>query len=310
MPVSYLEQYNDPVRVSIPGLIALSQYSRSLSLKSNRVIAAQGGNYYSSFKGRGMEYDESRLYQSGDDIRNLDWRVTARTGKAHTKLFREERERPVFICTDYRAPMFFATRGKYKSVIATEIASLLAWSAVQNGDRIGGMIFSEHIQHEFKTGRGKSAALYFISQLARHPAWKNNREAEQNEQSGEEALSNLSRAVRPGSLIFLLSDFRYFNRRARSHLVNLSRHNEIVMIFIYDLFERQLPLAGQYRLRQGQREIEIDTHNERYRKEYREQFDNRRIYLMNLVNSTSIRFLECSTQDDPCLILKKGVYSR
>ena len=88
-----------------------------------------------------MEFDESRLYQPGDDIRNMDWRVTARTGKPHTKLFREERERPVFVWVDYRAPMFFATQGVFKSVFVARMAALIAWNAVQQGDRIGGLIF-------------------------------------------------------------------------------------------------------------------------------------------------------------------------
>ena len=116
-----------------------------------------------------MEYDESRLYQPGDDIRNIDWRVTARTGKPHTKLFREERERPVHVWVDLRAPMFFATRGKYKAVRAAELASLFAWTACQQGDRIGGIVFSDNSHHELKPQRGKSAVLRLIKFMVEAP---------------------------------------------------------------------------------------------------------------------------------------------
>ena len=126
------EQIPTPANITTAGLIALSKKSRGLSLKSGLIGALQAGDYQSAFKGRGMEYDESRLYQPGDDIRNIDWRVTARTGKAHTKLFREERERPVHLWVDFRAPMFFATRGKFKAVIAAELAGLFAWTGLRN----------------------------------------------------------------------------------------------------------------------------------------------------------------------------------
>ena len=310
MSASYSDKYNDPVSVTLPALIALSRYSRNLSLKSRRVLAAHSGGYQSSFKGRGMEYDESRPYQAGDDIRNLDWRVTARTGHAYTKLFREERERPVFICVDYRAAMFFATRGRYKAVVATEAAALLTWSAIQYGDRVGGMVFAEHSHHEFQPKRGQSAGLYFINQLVQHPAWKDNNNPQQEQHFDEETLAHLVRVVRPGSLIFLLSDFRYFNERARLHLLSMSRHNEIVMMFIYDPFEHSLPDSGRYRLRQGRREIELDAYNRQYRREYRRRFNDRRGYLLALAGAGTIRLLECTTQDDPYLILKKGLYSR
>ena len=141
------EVVESPVAVTTSGLIALSRKSRGLSLRTGMISALQSGDYQSAFKGRGMEYDESRLYQPGDDIRNIDWRVTARSGKVHTKLFREERERPVHLWVDFRAPMFFATRGKFKSVIAAELASLFAWRANRQGDGIGGIVFSENTHH-------------------------------------------------------------------------------------------------------------------------------------------------------------------
>ncbi|MBE9568426.1 MAG: DUF58 domain-containing protein, partial [Proteobacteria bacterium] len=128
--------------ISTQSLIRLRMHASQLLLNSSKIHAKQGGAYLSSFKGRGMEFDESRIYQAGDDIRNMDWRVTARTGTAHTKVFREERERPVLLWLDLNASMMFATRNKFKSVIATELASLIAWSAARNNDRIGGLIFS------------------------------------------------------------------------------------------------------------------------------------------------------------------------
>ena len=205
------DKADDIVRVKLETLIKLSQQAHQLPLKSKRVLSRLNGNFISPFKGRGMEFDESRPYQPGDDIRSIDWRVTARSGKTHTKLYREERERPVLIWVDLRKPMFFASQGMFKSVLAAKAAALLAWSSTQHNDRLGGIIFSEEQHNELRPKRGKSATLHFLQQLAKHSAWdKNNRNAMTDSiiesQSAEHALNRLRRVAKPGSLIFLISD--------------------------------------------------------------------------------------------------------
>ena len=127
---------NAATRVTSRELIELRRHARKLDLTRRRPALAQlAGNHASRFRGRGMDYQESRAYQPGDDIRNMDWRVTARSGRAHTKLFQEERERPVVFCIDLGPSLFFATRGALKSVIAARAATLLAWAAAAQGDR-------------------------------------------------------------------------------------------------------------------------------------------------------------------------------
>jgi uncharacterized protein (DUF58 family) len=310
MSVVVAEKYSEAVRVSVQTLVKLSQAGANLPLKSKQILSRQGGDYQSPFKGRGMEYDESRLYQPGDDIRNLDWRVTARTGKPYTKLFREERERPVFVWVDYRAPMFFATRGKYKSVMAAHMASLLAWSAINHGDRIGGIIFSEQIHHEFKPLRGKSGVLHLIKNLSDHPSWDQPPSSGNNIQAGARALMRLRRVARPGSLIFLLSDFRHFDETACSQLVRLSQHNDVAMIFIHDPLEETLPRSGRYRLSNGPREVVIDTYDSQFVDDYSKQFAAHRDKLERLSRTCRINLLMCSTIDDPFQILYQGLCSR
>lgn len=299
--------FNESVHISVPLLVRLSQFASGLSLHSTRILARQSGDYLSPFKGRGMEFDESRLYQPGDDTRNIDWRVTARTGKTHTKLFREERERPVFVWTDLRAPMFFATKGRYKSVMAARLASLLAWSAIRQGDRIGGVIFSEDIHHELKPQRGKSGVLRLINQLVHHPAWQTEKSAGPDENAGTRALMRLRRVVRPGSMIFLLSDFRNLDETAISQIVTLSRHNEIVMIFIYDQLESMLPSAGQYRVSDGHEEVLLETFDKQRVAKYHQRFSEHKQTLQQLARRNRLHFITCSTEDDPLVVLQTGL---
>ena len=161
-----------PVRVALADLLRLRAAGEAIRLTAPRVRVAAAGGHLSPYKGRGVEFDESRPYQPGDDLRTIDWRVTARTGKPHTKVFREERNRPVFVWLDLRRPMLFATRGAYKGVRAAEMAALIAWSAVANGDRLGGLVFSETEHHELRPALGLRSALRLFQKIAADSLWQ------------------------------------------------------------------------------------------------------------------------------------------
>ena len=160
-----------PARIELAELIGLKRAGESLRVGALRVRALDSGGHLSRFKGRGVEFDESRPYEPGDDLRHMDWRVTARTGKPHTKVFREERDRPVILWLDLRRPMLFATRGAYKAVRAAQTAALVAWSAVANGDRLGGLVFSEHEHVELRPRLGHRAALRLFRVLTEPVFW-------------------------------------------------------------------------------------------------------------------------------------------
>ena len=152
-------------------LIALRFPARQLELgRRNRALSALAGPNKSNFRGRGIDFEEVRSYQPGDDIRTIDWRVTARTGSAHTKLFREERERPVLVVVDQRSSMFFGSSHCFKSVLAAQLASLLAWSALDAGDRVGGLVFNEAGHREIRPRRSRKTVLALLSQLPRTTA--------------------------------------------------------------------------------------------------------------------------------------------
>lgn len=301
------DHINEAVEISVPVLVRLSRFAAFLPLGAEKILARQSGDYQSPFKGRGMEFDESRLYQAGDDIRNIDWRVTARTGKTHTKLFREERERQVFVWVDLRASMFFATRGKYKAVIASRMASLLAWSAIHHGDRVGGVIFSDDNHHELKPQRGKSGALRLINHMVKHPTWENSDTVVKDKSAGMRSLVRLRRLARPGSLIFMLSDFRNLDDKMEAQLILLSRHTDVVMVFIYDQLEQALPTAGLYRVSNGEDEIMLDTYDRQRTESYHAHFVSHQQRLERLAKTGSIHLIPCSTEEDPLSVLQSGL---
>lgn len=300
----------DVARVSVAGLVALKLPAAALPLGLGPIQAPPAGRRLSTFKGRGMEFAETRPYQAGDDIRSLDWRVTARTGKPHTKLFREERERPMFLWVDYRTPMFFATRGTFKAVAAARLAGLLAWGANHHGDRIGGLVFSEHAHHESKPMPGQGATLRFIKELAAHPAWQAWRATATEPGAGNHALARLRRLVRPGSLVFLISDFREIDASGEAHLIQLGCRSEVTMILVHDPLESHLPPRGRYRLSDGRTNVVLDTGSPDLRGRYEERFERHCQRLHDLARHHGFRLWSCGTSDDPLKVLMSGLGTR
>jgi len=233
--------YQTGVDVQLDELLSYKQQEK-LQLQPTASAAYQqlAGNYLAKIKGRGMEFAEVRHYQAGDDVRTIDWSVTARTGKAHTKLFHEEKERPVFILLDLSDSMIFGSQFVFKSVQACHLASLLSWQAKQRGDRLGGIVFNQQQVAELKpTGRSKGLMrfLHQSQQLCMTQPFKGNAEP----QSLLVQLKRLSRLVQTGSQIHLISDFSQLDSASQKLLTLINRHNQINAWQISDPLEQVLP---------------------------------------------------------------------
>lgn len=301
-----------PVSVSQSGLIRLSGPARAIALDVMRINSLQTGAYVSHFRGRGMEFDESRPYQPGDDPRNIDWRVTARSSEAYTKLFREERERPVLIMTDLRSNMHFATKGCFKSVNATRAAALLAWAAHHRGDRLGGLVFGDSRHREMRPRLGRQAALRYVHELVTHPDWKIKADqgALDEEPPLTQAMAMLRRVAHPGSLVIIISDFVGLSRAAKSYLTGIARHNEVLAVFLSDPLERQLPPPGRYRLVSHDAEMAIDTYANNARSDYRHAFQERVHDMEAFCHRYGIHLMPLSTDDDPVQSLQQTLGKR
>lgn len=249
-----------------------------------------------------MEFNESRVYQPGDDVRNIDWRVTARTGVAHTKMFREERERPVFVSVDDRSAMRFATQGRFKSVIAAQLAALLAWTATQQGDRVGGEIFNDMENREFRPRRGKQNVLHMLQAFSQSPNLTPTAPG-----SLQPAFSRLHRLVHPGSLVCVISDFHGFDEGAQKEMVNVSRHSEVLLLHVHDRLEASLPQAGRYRLGLSGRSFDINTADSAYCSGYHRRFQRRVDILERMCRKGRMKKITCRTDESPAVILRDAI---
>jgi uncharacterized protein (DUF58 family) len=299
------------VSINLADLIALRGESRGFSLRPGQIRAAQSGGYRSRVRGRGMEFAEVRCYQQGDDVRSIDWRVTARQGKPHTKLFQEERERAVLLAVDYRRPMFFATRGSFKAVQASKLAALLAWRSLQQGDRVGAFLFSEERQCELRPQLGKAGVLNLLRQMVADPAWQRPlHHPFEPQQRLAQTLMRLRRVARPGSLILLLSDFSQWDEQVEKQLSLLSRHNDLGLIFCHDPLEAELPPAGSYRVSDGKNDLTMSTLDRSGRDHYRDKFVKHLQTIEQFCRQRRSLFLTCATNQSPLDCLQQGLLKR
>jgi len=238
------------IGLTIDELIQYQSKSSLINLAGNKNLHGKmSGNYLARSKGRGMEFDEVRHYQNGDDIRAIDWRVTARTGKTHTKLFREEIERPVLIATDLSTNMLFGSKLLFKSVQAAHLAALVAWHAKGRGDRIGGIVFNESQHSELKPRSRQQGVLHYLQALI--TTHENSQQPSTPAQPADHTLSfeqnclRIRQIARPGSLVYLITDGHHINQETIRHLSNVSRHCELVVCLISDPLELALPESAK-----------------------------------------------------------------
>jgi uncharacterized protein (DUF58 family) len=289
------------VHAQLERLLALRFPARQLDIRQRRRALTQlAGGQRSNFRGRGLEFEEVRGYQPGDDIRAIDWRVTARTGAAHTKLFHEERERPVLLLVDQRAAMRFGSRHCFKSVVAAELAALLAWSALADNERIGALLLHDDDHRELRPRNNRRAVLALLSALAEPAA----------DSGGSLALAEALRAARriarPGTSLFILSDFHdALEDAAREELFQLTRHTEITALRIVDPLEQCLPPDGRYAVSDGRQRCELDTAGAALQARFAALLAAEQQALVEALQRLGIPLLEASTEDPPLSVLAR-----
>jgi uncharacterized protein (DUF58 family) len=233
---------------------------RTIELKTRRLVDGLfSGLYLSSFKGRGIEFDEVREYVPGDDVRSIDWNVTARTGRTYIKRHVEERELTVMLLVDISGSTAFGTAGRLKRQLEAEICATLAFSALRNNDRVGLLLFSGRVERLIPPGKGRNHVLRMVRELlVAEPR------APGTDVAG--ALDYLNRIFKGGTLLFMLSDFRAgdFTRQLRI----ASRRHDMVALEIEDPGERSLPSVGLLRLQDAEtgQELVVDLRDEQVRR--------------------------------------------
>lgn len=250
------------------------------------------GQYHSAFKGRGMAFSEVREYQFGDDVRDIDWNVTARQQRPYIKVFEEEREMTVMLLVDVSASRNFGAVGELKKEMITEIAATLAFSTIQNNDKIGVIFFSDRIEKFIPPQKGKKHVLYIIRELIDFTSEHTGTELSQ-------ALRYLTNAIKKRCTVFFISDF--ITPEDFSNAMTIAnRKHDVVAIQVYDKRETELPRAGLVKLCDAERgkEVWVDTSSRRVRDGYAAWWSERQKRMEDSLKKSRVDMVSVATDED------------
>ena len=283
--------------VTIKDLVKLTA-ATGKTRKRKRKARKLTGDRFSRQRGRGVDFEEVRLYQPGDDVRNIDWNVTARKNEPHTKVFTEEREKPTLVVVDQTATMFFGSRLRLKSVVAAEIAARLAWVTLAQHDRVGGVVFGEDGTMTTKPLRNSRSVVKLLHDVATaNQALRVNNLHQTKERLWESMISHLQCVAPHHHRIIVISDFKNISQEAIKDLMRRGRHNELQVFHVYDELETNLPPANQYTVTSASNTIDFDsagnTTKREYSRRYQVRMDRLKAYcVQNLVAFESLSTTE------------------
>lgn len=248
------------------------------------------GNYESAFKGRGLEFEEVREYMPGDDIRSIDWNVTARQNKPFIKTFKDERELTVMFVVDVSASSRFGTFKKFKNEIAAEITALLAYTALKNNDKVGLIIFSDHVEHYIPPKKGRGHIWRLIREILTY-------ESNSKKTDIKAPLDYLNQVIKKRAITFLISDFQDDNYQ--SQLRTIKKRHDLIAIGIYDQRELDIPNIGFIELEDAEtgESILVNTSSKKFRSQFAKESKRQMISQEEFFRSSAIDFIQISTSE-------------
>ena len=264
---------------------------RKIEIKTRRLSDHMfGGEYHSTFKGRGMTFSEVRQYQFGDDVRSIDWNVTARYNEPYIKVFEEERELTLMLIVDISGSELFGTDGQFKNEIVTEIAATLAFSALQNNDKIGLILFSDEIELFIPPKKGKSHVLRIIRELLEH-------KPNSKETDIAMALKYFSKIIKKKAIVFVLSDF--ITDAYRETLKIVAGKHDITGIRVYDKNEEQIPNLGVVQMEDQETGASflVNTASRTVRKNYQANYQTKLQYFSDSFKKSGAGTLDCRVDE-------------
>ncbi|MFL2524095.1 MAG: DUF58 domain-containing protein [Candidatus Neomarinimicrobiota bacterium] len=279
---------------------------RQIEIRTKNVVNDFfGGDYHSNFKGRGMTFSEVREYVPGDDVRSIDWNVTARTGKPHIKIFEEERELSVLILIDVSSSGVFGSKKDLKIDLGVEIAAMLSFSAIKNNDKVGLALFSDKIEKYIPPKKGKKHVLRLITDIVNHDFENSNKRT-----SIKTAIDFANKISKRKSVIFLISDF--IDDNFWNELKFLNFKHDVVGLQIYDSYERNFPNVGLINIHDSEtgENTWIDTTSKKNREKFQKNSDEKLDKFSMKCKNIGFDLLQISTDDDYIKFLMQFFRSR
>ena len=276
------------VYVQLDELVRLQHKASGFSFLPRQPIhSILSGRHTSKLRGRGLNFEELRNYLPGDDTRNIDWKVTARTRIPHVRIYTEEKDRTVWLLIDQRVGMFFGSQQRMKSVVAAEVAAISAWRVLSAGDRVGALVFNDSEISVVPPHRSRERVMQILKQVVKkNHALSANRDLKPDTNKLNEVLKQACILARHDCLVCLITDGDGISPETRRYITRLSEHNDVLTALVYDPVEQTMPAAGRLRFADGDGQLEMDTSNRKLRQAFKDGFEKK----LERIQSTSRRF--------------------
>ena len=289
-----LPQKHNGLYASLEELVEQKKYLPYIKQRHNNVTSDNVGNIRSAFKGRGVELEEIRQYEFGDDVRDIDWRVTARLGDTYTKIFSEEKDREVYVVLDLSPYMIFGTKKELKSVSASKLTALLGWQSLANKDRFGLVLFDGIKTRIFKSQNNQKnlmPILKAISQTSKSILSTK----EYTSKDIKESLQYLQYNLKGRAMIFVISDFKNITDDSLKTLVALTKRNKVYCLNVYDYIEEVPPSSGEYLAEYSNQKVSFNTSSSAFKDAYYEYFAEKRKTMENFCKRFKCQYINIRT---------------
>ena len=295
------ESAAEGVYVSLEELVALDGKARGFSFRPRqRVHSLLSGRRASSIRGRGLDFEELRAYLPGDDVRTIDWRVTARMRKPFVRVYTEEKDRPVLLLVDQRLNMFFGSQRCTKSFVAAKAAALAAWRVFRSGDRVGAFVFDDSQIEEVRPHRSRQTVMRILQALLqKNRALRADSEAAPDPGMLQRVLARAERVAPHDFLVILVSDLDGWGDAAKNSLLRLAQHNDVLSILAYDPFLLKLPASRDLVVSQGELQVELKLEKSRVRKSIMDMAGEQARSLLEIKSRLGIPVLPLNAAEDP-----------
>ncbi len=292
-----MKNQDEGVYVTLSELLKFGYIPKNFNIKpSGAVLSKLSGRHSSGIRGRGMDFSEMKQYVQGDDTRNIDWKATQRTGKPYVRIFNEERDRSVWLVVSQMNSMFFGSTQCMKSVAAARTAALMAFKAVESGDRVGAVIYNNDEVKFFKASSSKNSIVHIMSEITRQNQQLKASNSNNYTINLAQALKTLSSLAKHDDLVLLIGDARAMNEDSAKHITKINAHNDVLVLLVHDPMEEKIVESSSLFFTDGVSTVDIDTSDKSFQSKYKSAREQSKLKLQNLSRKNALPIVSISTK--------------
>ena len=288
---------NEGVYVTLSELLKFGYMPKNFNIRPNGAVMSKlSGRHISGMRGRGMDFSEMKQYVQGDDTRNMDWKATRRTGKPYIRVYNEERDRNVWLVVSQMNSMFFGSKERMKSVSAAHTAALMAFKALEMGDRVGAVVYNNEEVKFFKATSSKNSVVQIMTEIERQNHLLNAENGDNNKGNLSKALKILSSLAKHDDLVVLIGDGRAMDEETTKHITRINAHNDVMAVLVYDPMEEEIVKSSSLFFTDGVDTVDVDSTDKQFIQRYAEQLSGRKEAYGQLSRKNALPILSISTE--------------